>query len=186
MTRSPVRIVLILTTALLALAPATALADKRDQIIRDCSDDGRLQGNYSKSEIRDARQNMPSDVAEYTDCEDVLRRAENPDRGGTTGTPGGGTTPGGTAGGTDGREPIVPMTDADRSTLAATAAKGDEPVVVDGKAITPGASGLAPGSTRNGVPGTLLVVLILLGLGGAAALVPAARRIDVARLLRRS
>ena len=45
------------------------------QILRDCADDGDLQGDYSPSELRDARQNIPSDIDEYTDCRDVLARA---------------------------------------------------------------------------------------------------------------
>ena len=45
------------------------------QILRDCADDGVLQGNYSPSELRKARKNIPTDTDEYTDCRDVLSRA---------------------------------------------------------------------------------------------------------------
>ena len=77
----------------LLLAAAPAQASVRDKIIQDCADDGVLQGDYSPQQLRDARQNLPSDVAEYTDCADVLRRAELPDRSGGSGAAGGGGTP---------------------------------------------------------------------------------------------
>ena len=94
MTRSMRRFALAvgcLLAVLLTAAPAQASV--RDKIIKDCADDSVLQGNYTPQQLRDARQNLPSDVAEYTDCADVLRRAELPDRG--SGSGGSGSTPGG-------------------------------------------------------------------------------------------
>ena len=52
-----------------------ANAASTTQILRDCADDGVLQGDYSPSELRKARQNIPTDTDEYTDCRDVLARA---------------------------------------------------------------------------------------------------------------
>ena len=49
-------------------APATTSS-------RDCYDDGDLDGNYTASQIRDARNNLPADVDQYSDCRDVLARA---------------------------------------------------------------------------------------------------------------
>lgn len=164
--------------ALLALfalglaAPAGASAASRDKIIQDCADDGRLQGKYTASELRDARQNLPSDVAEYTDCADVLRRAELPDResaaDGAASVPGAGGVSGGGGGA---GEMLTPASDEERQALAEAAAEGAAPVEVDGETIVPGAAGFAPNATRNGIPGTLLlaiVALALLGVGGLA------------------
>src|SRR3712207_9554893 len=59
----------------LIVAVPAANAASTTQILRDCADDGVLQGNYSPSELRKARKNIPTDTDEYTDCRDVLARA---------------------------------------------------------------------------------------------------------------
>ncbi len=59
---------------LLVAAPA-AMAGTRADIVKDCFDDGKLDGNYTASQIRDARNNLPADVDQYSDCRDVLARA---------------------------------------------------------------------------------------------------------------
>jgi hypothetical protein len=173
---------------LLAVLPvAPAQASTRDKIIRDCSD-GRLDATYSPSDLRDARQHLPSDVAEYTDCADVLRSAEIPDTpsgsaGGTPGGPGGsGGTPGGTAGGAPGTAPpgggtggglLVPATPDDFKALADAETAGSHGAVVAGRRVAPG---LSTGAIRNDVPDTVLVALILLAVVALALAVPAARR----------
>ena len=176
MTRPMTRPALVLLAGLLAILPAApASAAARDKIIQDCADDGRLQGSYSRSELRDARQNLPSDIAEYTDCADVLRRAELPDRntGGGTGPGGGGGTPGAPGAG---GAPLTPASPEEQKALDDIRTGKSDAVEVDGETIVPGAAGLAPDAVRNGIPGTLLAVLVLLAAAGIAAAVPAARR----------
>jgi hypothetical protein len=63
-----------LLVALLAL-PAFAQASGED-VIRDCQDDGHVDGNYSQSEYQDAQDNLPSDVDQYSDCRDVIAQAQ--------------------------------------------------------------------------------------------------------------
>src|SRR5919107_2238768 len=63
-----------LVLGLFAVEPA-AEAASTTQILRDCADDGVLQGDYKPAELRKARQNIPTDTDEYTDCRDVLARA---------------------------------------------------------------------------------------------------------------
>src|SRR3954449_8987509 len=108
----------IIGLALILVVAPPALAASRGKIIRDCADDGQLQGPYSQSELRDARQNLPSDVAEYTDCADVLRRAELPDRSNSGGGGAGGGATGGGAdaavGGGGGGQLLAPATPADQ------------------------------------------------------------------------
>jgi hypothetical protein len=176
------RLTTIVAGLLLALVLASpASAASRGQIIRDCADDGQLQGHYSQSDLRDARQNLPSDVAEYTDCADVLRRAELPDRNSSSGGNAGGVAAGGGSGSASGGNggggtPLTPTTDADRAELAKAASSGAAPVDVGGRSIVPGAAGLGGDAVRNGLPVALIVALALLGLGGAALAIPAARR----------
>jgi hypothetical protein len=177
-------------TALLALlalavaAPAPASAAGRDEIIKDCSDDGQLQGKYSASELRDARKNLPSDIAEYTDCADVLRRAELPDSKGSAGgggggsaggggvLPGGGSGTGSAGGGTVDapREVLVPASEEERKSLSEASSRGAEPVEVNGQRVTPGAAGFAPNAARNDMPTNLLIAIAALALLGSAAL----------------
>jgi hypothetical protein len=161
---------------LLALFAAPAQASTRNKIIKDCADDGVLQGHYSPSDLRDAQQHLPSDVAEYTDCSDVLRRAETP--GGAGGS--GGSTPGGSAASAAGGNSAAPLltasTPADAKALADAAKAGQQPVKINGQSIIPGAAGLRTGATRNGIPGTLAVVLVLLSFAGGALTIPAVRK----------
>src|SRR3954454_14625152 len=83
-------------TLLCALTPSVALADG-GKVIRDCTDDGRLQGKYTQRDLRDALSSLPSDIDEYTNCRDVIRRAAF----GGAGTSGGGGK-GGSGGSSDG------------------------------------------------------------------------------------
>src|SRR5215213_1733056 len=69
------RLALGLCLLLALVAAPAANAASTTQILRDCADDGVLQGNYPPSELRRARQNIPTDTDEYTDCRDVLARA---------------------------------------------------------------------------------------------------------------
>jgi hypothetical protein len=63
-----------LLVALLAL-PAFAQASGQD-VIRDCFDDGHIDGNYSQGEYQDAQDNLPSDVDQYSDCRDVIAQGQ--------------------------------------------------------------------------------------------------------------
>jgi hypothetical protein len=162
---------------LLALFAAPAQASTRNKIIKDCADDGILQGHYSPSQLRDARQHLPSDVAEYTDCADVLRRAETPGGGaGGSGATGAGSGAAAAAAGNSAGPLIVPSTPADHKALAEAAKAGGQPVKINGESIVPGAAGLRSGATRNGIPGTLAVALVLLSFAGGALTFPAVRK----------
>jgi len=166
---------------LLVAAPA-AMAGTRADIIADCFDDGVLDGNYSASQIRDARNNLPADVDQYSDCRDVLARAlggsGSQQVGGGDG--GGSTTPAGSGGGTS--APLTPNGPAEQRALEDAASKGGKtPVDVGGTEVLPGAAGFATGAARNDLPPTLLVALILLGAAAVAAAIPYARRRVLAR-----
>lgn len=186
---------LLLTVALLALGGAApALASTRSDIISDCSDDGRLQGSYKPSDLRDARKHLPSDVAEYTDCGDVLRRAELPDGGSSGGGGGGGAgtpaapVPGAPAPGIGAvppsssgaggvtTAPLTPTTKADRKALTGARRSGRKPVTVSGRNLLPSTSDLREGYRASGLPTSLVVALILLGLAGIALSLPPVRR----------
>ena len=181
------RLVLAGLVFLLAIAPA-ADAASTTQILRDCADDGVLQGHYSPSELRKARQNIPADTDQYTDCRDVLARAAGRGAagggsGGGGGGPGGaGVGGGGGSGGDPGGPPVVPNGPDDQKALDDAYARGHDPVDVNGLKINPGAAGLSSAAARNDLPATLIVVLALLASLALAGLVSGARRGFPARL----
>ncbi|HEX5622157.1 MAG TPA: hypothetical protein VFX51_27270 [Solirubrobacteraceae bacterium] len=165
--------------ALLVAAPAAVADSTRTKILRECQD-GRLTGNYTPSQIRDARNNIPDDIDQYSNCRDVLTRAllagaaDSGDGGNGGGT--GGSGPGSGSGGGNGGGRLTPSTDADRQALEAAAANGGQPLEIAGRKVSPGA-----GSLRNDLPTTLIVVLALLAVAAVGASVPFVRR-SVGRL----
>jgi len=164
------------------LAVPTTAAASADQVLRDCIRDGKLDRKYSNAELRKAKDNLPADSDEYSDCSDVIASAikGGSDRGRGAGSPGvGGTDPAGEAA----------ARGQDAGDLAAIAAgKADAPTVdVGGTSLTPDSSGFFNlAGAANRVPLPLLIALILLGLfalaSGAAAMrerVPALARIPL-------
>ena len=164
---------------LLVAAPA-AQAGTRADIVADCFDDGKLDGDYTASQIRDARNNLPADVDQYSDCRDVLSRA----LGGSGSREVGGAAGSGAGGGSAG--PLAASgPDEQRALESAAAEGGARPVQVGDTTVVPGASGFAAGAARSAIPSTLLVALILLGLALLAAAAPYPRRTVIPYVLRR-
>ena len=160
----------------LVVVPAANAAGTA-QILRDCADDGVLQGDYSPSELRKARQNIPADTDEYTDCRDVLARAAA--RGVSGGGPGGSAR--GDAGGSgSGGGLLSATTDDDRKALADALEGSGGPVDVGGRALVPGSAGFAAGAVRNDLPVTLLMLLCLLAIAALTAAVQQVRRVGLA------
>ena len=56
----------MVAAVLVALVPAAAQAQSTTEILRDCADDDVLQGNYSASAMRTARNNLPAELEEYS------------------------------------------------------------------------------------------------------------------------
>ena len=109
---------LTLSGLILLLAAPTASAGVREKILRECQE-GRITGDYTPGQLRDARKNIPTDIDEYSDCRDVLARASLSGR--STGGGGGGGGGGGTAapggvlpGGGGGSELFTPDAGGDR------------------------------------------------------------------------
>jgi len=59
-------------TAALAAASASPSA-----VITDCREHGKLTQTYTIAALRDALATMPADIAQYTDCQDVIQMALN-------------------------------------------------------------------------------------------------------------
>jgi hypothetical protein len=167
-----------LVLGLIVAVPA-ANAASTTQILRDCADDGVLQGDYSPSELRKARQNIPTDTDEYTDCRDVLARAAAAgvaSKGGSSGGSGG-------FGGSSDLPPADPDTPEGRQIVGQAGSKPPPgPMNIGGRAVVPGRASLSADGVRNDLPPGLLAALILIGAGALSTLLPPVRRRVLARL----
>src|SRR5919197_2886810 len=66
----------IAVSLFVAGAPAPGAFGSAGAVIRDCSEDGVLNGHYSHSDLTKALDQLPSDLDEYTDCRAVIRSAQ--------------------------------------------------------------------------------------------------------------
>ena len=165
-----------LVLGLFAVVPA-ANAASTTQILRDCADDGVLQGDYTPAELRKARQNIPTDTDEYTDCRDVLARAA---AAGVSSR--GGSGSGGGTGGSD-QPPPDPHSPEGRAIVGQAGAKPPPgPMNIGGRSVVPGRASLSADGVRNELPPGMLAALILLGAGALSTLLPPVRRRVLARL----
>lgn len=130
------RTFLVSIAVLLLGLPAAAHANG-NQVIRDCADDGQLSRHYSQKDLRDAYNNLPSDIDEYTDCRSIIRAAMAGGSGSSTPPPPNGVpTPSGAVAGS-------PADVAALNNVTAHATKGKAPSVdIGGKKILPGNAGL--------------------------------------------
>ena len=166
----------------LLLAPAPAWASYQN-VIRDCAEDGQLDGRYSQAELKKAEDRLPSDLDEYSDCREVIAAASSGGRGR------------GSAGGTGGGGGAVSPEEAtarhhDQAALGSLARRHKKPrVEVGGSSVEPGKNGLFnTASGANGMPLSLLLALIAIGLlamgGGTYALrrrIPALSNVSLPR-----
>ena len=175
-----VRHLLVLGALAVLALPAPAFASA-DEVVRDCARDGKLDRHYSNAELRRARNNLPADLDEYSDCRDVIANAikGGSDLGGGSGSPGiGATDPAG--------EAVAQA--SDQADLAALADSGEKPKVdVGGTSLAPDSSGFFNlGGAANQVPLPLVLAVLLLsalavasGIGALRERVPAVARIPL-------
>ncbi len=160
--------------ALCLLLPAPAALASGADVLIDCNDNGRLTKEYSQKEYRDALANIPADLKQYTDCENIIRRAQRGESGSTGGTANAGTP---FAGATPEEEVQA------RADIEAARKSGSAPQRIGDKGgffVTPGALSFTKVSAATSelpTPLLVLVGLIVIGaLAGAANLIVQARR----------
>ena len=172
-----IRRALIPLLALALIAPSSAYAGSRERILRDCQD-GQMNGHYSQKEYADALAHMPTDVDEYTDCRDVIRRAQlgsvSHHGGGSGGNTSGGNTSGGNTSGAATPRAVVRNPDAsashrERAKLDQTRKQGSKPLAVGGTVVQPSSLGYQSSSSVSTIPTPLLIALILLGVATLGA-----------------
>ena len=162
-----------------ALVPqAASAADNYHDAIRDCNDDGVLQGRYTARTLRQARRHLPNSLREYSDCEDVLARALAAAlKPGSGGTGGGDPTPAlGNPALTTGSGAIA-SNEGEKQALENQAKKSTNDVAptgisVGGHNLKPGSAGLSTDAVRaspNDLPTPLIAALIALAVMGLLA-----------------
>src|SRR5919202_2689265 len=191
-------ILVLLGLACALIAPASSHASP-GAVIRDCADDGRLQGHYSPSDLRRAQSELPSDLNEYSDCASVIAAAipgsggsgggggshgsgggasgSSGGAGGGAGGGGGGHAGGGAAGSAAHRSAAGAGLTIDRSGPAPKVNPKKPTLTIDGHRVSPGGNGLFNlSSAADGPPAPPLAALIAVAIAALAGAVYALRR----------
>jgi hypothetical protein len=177
----------LLSTAVALLVAAPSALAVNQAIYKECQR-GTITGKYSQKDFADALRGIGTDLLEYTNCQDVIRRAQLAAAGGGPagsggGGAGGGITGGGTlvpaggGGGGTAAQLLASASPAERKAVSdAIGSKvGGAPVMIGGRRVSPDVAGISPAGAANVLPAPLIVVLVLLGLTLLLALGVAAR-----------
>ena len=159
----PIRLITLAVALLVALTLPVAAAASGEDVIRDCSQDGDLDKEYSDDELQDASENMPSDIDAYTDCRDVIRQAQGGGRGSTSspGDPGGGGGGSSGNGGNDGNgSGGASPTGSDAEELAR---RQEEARAGTAPSESAALTASADAGDDSGLPTAALVAIVLLG-----------------------
>jgi hypothetical protein len=154
---------LALTLVLLMLPAASARADVGATIIERCTQ-GKSIGGYTQQDYRRALQELPTEVEEYSDCANKIRRAQLAAAGGGAGA--------GPAGGAS--VAPIPLTPAEQRGIAAISHHPAPPLRIGNQLIRPGVVHAGISSAFSSLPNALLALLALLA---ASALALAGRTI---------
>jgi hypothetical protein len=171
--------------AVAAFAPAAyALNNDYHDVIRECYDKGTLDGSkYTREALKKARRKLPSDIKEYSDCEDLINAALAAKN-----------RPGGGGGGPTYTPPANPALTTPSGAIASTKqdydaltqetdpkTRGDSPPQVDiaNRKLTPTTGGVinsARHTDANDLPLPLIVSLAALAAMAALATATVLRR----------
>jgi hypothetical protein len=153
----------LLTCALALSAPAGALADVGQTIVQKCTH-GEPFGGYTAGQYREALKDMSTGAAEYTDCANLIRKAELAAAGGGTGE-GGGVS-----------HAALPLSPEERKQVQSAHRRGSAPVKVGAEAVRPGVVHANIASAVNTLPHSLFAVLALLAAATATLAAGEVRR----------
>jgi hypothetical protein len=144
--------VLIALPAMLLSSPSPASADLGSTIISRCTHGQSLSG-FSQQAYNRALQELPTEVEEYSDCANLIRRAQLAAAGGH----------GGSSGGSSVSAAPIPFTPAERAVLKHTLTTvGSAPVRVGGRLVHPGVVRVDVASAVSSLPTPLLALLAFL------------------------
>jgi hypothetical protein len=160
-----------LIVLLLALAVPSAALAKGEDVVRDCAQDGDLDGDYSQEELDEAYDNLPSDIDEYSDCRTVIEKARERNDAGADNDAGSDPGEAGSGGGTGLDGPADSRSDLggtgnDRDELREREQRSESGEVpgtgVAGENLTgTGGGALDSDDESDGMPAPLVVAIIL-------------------------
>ncbi len=151
------RLALPAALLMLLLFAATAGADTGTTIINRCTHGKGLSG-FSQQDYRRALQELPTEVEEYSDCANLIRRAQLAAAGGGGGSPGGIST-----------ATATPLSPSEASALKRLHKTGAAPLRVGDQIVHPGVVHANIASALSSLPDSLLAIFAFL-LACAAAL----------------
>ncbi len=148
--------------AALLLAPVAAASP--GAVVRDCATDGTLDGSYSDADKRDALDQIPADLAEYSECRALIS--------GAIGGAKASASSSGPAGGAGAKSPEARMVAARRAKKAQAAREARRRLArevrerkLGPRAVDPRDAGvLGAANTANGVPLPLMLAVVALAL----------------------
>jgi hypothetical protein len=168
---TPVRLTLALLLAAFGLAGAAASAQASAvALINDCMTNGRIVGHYSAQDYSQALANLPTDVAEYSDCAGVIRRAElaaaagNGNRSANLPV----SAAGAAAAANPRQNPLDYAAASEKAAVAQAQRSGSAQVDVGGQLLRPGVVAARTSTIFNALPTPLLIALGALVLVGLA------------------
>lgn len=138
----------VLLAAFLSIG-SPASADVGQTIISKCTHGESLSG-FSQAAYRQALQELPTEVEEYSDCGNLIRRAQLAAAGGA----GGSASPGSAA-------PLA-VTPAERTALEEVPKVAAVPLLVGNSTVRPGVIHADVASALSSLPSSLLAILALL------------------------
>ncbi len=142
----------------LLLGASMALGGEAQTIIKRCAQ-GKSFGGYTQDAYREALKHLPTEVIEYTPCEEEIRKAELAAAGGGGSAPAAGVSP----------NVALPLTASEQHAVQSAHHNGSAPVRVGNEPIRPGVVHADIASAVNTLPRSLLAVIALL-LAGALSL----------------
>lgn len=175
---------LLALAALSLVLPGSAAADP-DAVVRDCAEDGFVDGNYSDGDKRRALRRIPSDLDEYSDCRSVIGASIDGPSAGASGADGSGDdegASGGGGGGAAGGDGARAQSEGGRRDAPETArdrelARAETESLLGDRGFDPrNAGAFEQADTSSGLPLPVLLALIALALLAAAGAFVALRR----------
>lgn len=168
--RKPLMTLLVLALAA-ALQAAPAGADVGTKIIERCTHGQSIAG-FSQQDYRRALEETTAEVNEYSDCVNLIHKAQLAAAGRGAAGGGGGTGPG-SVGALSAN--VAPPTPAEQQALQSAHSSGATPVQVGAHTVAPGVVHADIASAASSLPTPLLALLAFLLGGGLFILARAIR-----------
>lgn len=143
--------------AAFALAPP-ASANTGEAIVEKCTHGEPFSG-YTAADYREALKHMSTEASEYSDCANLIRKAELAAAGGGTGA----------SAGTAGASVALPLSPTEQRAVSKAHSHGSSPVKVGNEPVFPGVVHANIASAVNTLPHSLFALLAFL-LAGALVL----------------